>query len=34
MPGGAAAGLLPWNELTKYATGKELNPEAFAEDLK
>jgi peptidyl-dipeptidase A len=26
--------LLPWNELTKHATGKELNPEAFAEDLK
>ncbi len=26
--------LLPWNELTKHATGKELGPEAFAEDLK
>jgi peptidyl-dipeptidase A len=26
--------LLPWNDLTKHATGKELNPEAFAEDLK
>jgi len=26
--------LLPWNALTKHATGKELNPEAFAEDLK
>jgi peptidyl-dipeptidase A len=26
--------LLPWNELTKFATGKELNPEAFADDLK
>jgi len=26
--------LLPWNDLTKHATGKPLNPEAFAEDLK
>jgi peptidyl-dipeptidase A len=25
---------LPWNELTKFATGAELNPKAFAEDFK
>jgi peptidyl-dipeptidase A len=24
---------LPWNELTRYATGKELSPEAFARDF-
>ena len=24
---------LPWNELTRFATGDELNPRAFAEDL-
>ncbi len=24
---------LPWNELTKHATGAELNPEAFAKDF-
>ena len=23
---------LPWNELTRHATGEELNPKAFAED--
>jgi peptidyl-dipeptidase A len=25
---------LPWNELTKFATGEELNPKAFAEDFR
>jgi len=25
---------LNWNELTRHATGEELNPKAFAEDLK
>jgi peptidyl-dipeptidase A len=25
---------LPWNALTKHATGEELNPKAFAADLK
>jgi peptidyl-dipeptidase A len=25
---------LSWNELTKFATGKELNAEAFAADFK
>ncbi|HJT31005.1 MAG TPA: M2 family metallopeptidase [Pirellulales bacterium] len=24
---------LPWNELTRFATGDELNPRAFADDL-
>ncbi|HMO35148.1 MAG TPA: M2 family metallopeptidase [Gemmatales bacterium] len=24
---------LPWNQLTKYATGEELNPKAFAKDF-
>ena len=26
--------LLPWNELTKAATGRTLNPEAFAQDIR
>src|SRR5437016_2373249 len=26
--------LLPWNDLTKFATGEELNPKAFAEDFR
>src|SRR5438445_3799856 len=25
---------LPWNNLTKFATGEELNPKAFAEDFR
>ena len=25
--------MLPWNELTRHATGEELNPKAFAEDI-
>jgi peptidyl-dipeptidase A len=25
---------LPWNELTRFATGEELNPKAFAEDFR
>jgi len=25
---------LPWNDLTKFATGEELNPKAFAEDFR
>jgi peptidyl-dipeptidase A len=25
--------LLPWNELTKHATGSELNPKAFADEF-
>jgi peptidyl-dipeptidase A len=25
---------LNWNELTRHATGEELNPKAFAADLK
>ena len=25
---------LSWNELTKHATGEELNPKAFAADFK
>jgi peptidyl-dipeptidase A len=25
--------LLPWNELTKHATGEGLNPESFATEL-
>ncbi len=25
---------LPWNELTRHATGEELNAKAFAEDIK
>ena len=24
---------LPWNELTRHATGEELNAKAFAEDI-
>ena len=24
---------LPWNELTKHATGEELNPKAFAAEF-
>ena len=24
---------LPWNELTKHATGEELNAKAFAKDF-
>jgi len=24
---------LTWNELTRFATGDDLNPRAFAEDL-
>jgi peptidyl-dipeptidase A len=30
----APGAVLSWNELTKFATGEELNPKAFAEDLK
>ena len=26
--------MLPWNELTKFATGKELEPKAFAQDFR
>jgi peptidyl-dipeptidase A len=26
-------GTMPWNELTRHATGAELNPEAFAKDF-
>jgi len=25
--------LLPWNDLTKFATGSELNPKAFADEF-
>jgi peptidyl-dipeptidase A len=25
---------LPWNELTEFATGEELNPKAFAADFR
>jgi peptidyl-dipeptidase A len=25
---------LDWNQLTRHATGEDLNPKAFAEDLK
>jgi len=25
---------LPWNQLTKFATGADLNPKAFAEDFR
>src|SRR6185369_12293815 len=26
--------VFPWNELTRYATGADLNPSAFAADFK
>lgn len=26
--------VLSWNELTKFATGEELNPKAFAKDFR
>src|SRR5256886_1700276 len=29
-----APGKTPWNDLTKFATGEELNPKAFAEDFR
>jgi len=25
---------LPWNQLTKHATGEELSPRAFAAEIK
>ena len=30
----ARAPTLSWNELTKHATGQELNPKAFAAEFK